>query len=140
MSAPFVRSPYNYDMNKVSDETGLFCADPSLAVQDQRDEVDINTIVRRFGIGEIPVQPLPEHYGDLSQVPRDFQGMLNAVQALEAPFHQLPADLRSRFGNDPARFVEFTQLESNRDEMERLGLLKPKEAPPPVVVSEVVTK
>ena len=53
--APFVRSPYNYDMSAVSDETGLCCEDESLAIQSAKEDADINTIVRRFGLtGELP--------------------------------------------------------------------------------------
>ena len=45
---PFVRNPYNYDMDQVSQETGLKCEDPSLTQQHCRDECDINVIVERF--------------------------------------------------------------------------------------------
>ena len=42
------------DMDEASVEAGLECKDDSLAVQSQRDEADINTIVRRFGLsGEL---------------------------------------------------------------------------------------
>jgi hypothetical protein len=33
MKPPFLRTPYNYDRDVVSDESGLACADPSLAQQ-----------------------------------------------------------------------------------------------------------
>ena len=42
---PFIRSPFNYDTDEASNETGLVCDDESLAVQSERDECDINIIV-----------------------------------------------------------------------------------------------
>jgi len=51
----FVRSPYNYDMAKASVESGLACEDASRAVQSQREDADINVIVKRFGLtGQLP--------------------------------------------------------------------------------------
>ena len=47
---PFLRTPYNYDVDKVSDETGLSCPEVTLAQQNFKDETDINYIVRQFGI------------------------------------------------------------------------------------------
>ena len=42
----FVRSGNNYDMQAVSDETGLLCEDASLAKQSFAEECDINKIGR----------------------------------------------------------------------------------------------
>ena len=54
----FVRNPYNYDMDKVSNETGLECKDPSLAQQHMKDECDINTIVEQFRVTGSYLRPL----------------------------------------------------------------------------------
>jgi len=45
----FVRNPYNYDMNKVSDETGLECKDPSLAQQHMKDESTLMLLSNDLG-------------------------------------------------------------------------------------------
>jgi len=37
-------------------------------------------------------------------------------------FNDLPSSIRSRFGNDPAAFLDFVQDENNADEMVKLGL------------------
>ena len=50
MEKVFCRSEYNYDRDKVSEETGLNCKDLSLAKQSFADECDINNIVKRFGL------------------------------------------------------------------------------------------
>jgi hypothetical protein len=39
----------------------------------------------------------------------------------------LPADIRFRFLNDPGRFVDFCSDPANRDEMSKMGLLRPSE-------------
>ena len=60
----FFRTPYNYDRDAVSHETGLVCDDPSLAVQSDADDCDINVIVRRFGLtGTMPMSGRVPQYG-----------------------------------------------------------------------------
>lgn len=131
MTVPFVRSTYNYDADLASYDSGLLCEDLSLAVQDARDEVDINTIVRRFGLtGQLPDEVRVPQYGDFVGLD-DYHSAMNAVADANESFDALPADLRSRFNNDPAVFVEFCLDERNRDEMTKLGLLKPVEPAPP---------
>ena len=119
---PFVRNPYNYDTAEASDESGLRCEDPSLAVQDQRDEVDINTIVRRFGLtGQLPEDVRVPTYGDFTGV-SDYHSAMNAVRMAGESFMAMPAEVRSRFGNDPGNFVAFCSDPANLDEMRKLGL------------------
>lgn len=134
IKAPFVRSPYNYDMSSAGDESGLKCRDPSLTVQDQRDEVDINTIIRRFGIGgPAPANVRAPMYGDFSEV-TDFQSAMQAVIDAEASFMQMTPEVRARFQNDPGAFVDFCSKDENVDEMRRLGLCRPEDVPPPAPV------
>jgi phage internal scaffolding protein len=119
----FVRNPYNYDMDKVSDETGLKCEDPSLTQQHMRDECDINVIVERFGVtGRIPVTPFEPSYGDFSGV-GDYHTALNKINATKEQFMTLPAKVRARFDHDPYELVNFLMDESNRSEAIELGLI-----------------
>jgi len=142
MAVPFIRAPYNYDMAKVSDETGLFCADASLAVQDAAEEADINTIVRRFGLtGQLPDAVDAPVYADFEEV-LDFHSAMVAVRKAETAFMTMPADVRARFANDPGRFVDFCSDEKNLAEMKELGLTRadlvlPAEPAVPVVDAEV---
>jgi len=122
---PFLRTPYNYDVDLVSDETGLKCEDPSLAQQHQKEESDINNIVARFGLtGELPFADRQPRYGDFSAV-TDYHSAMNAVRSASEDFMSLPADLRARFHNDPAELIEFLSLDANRDEAIKLGLVNP---------------
>lgn len=132
---PFVRTPYNYDRNMESYMSGLRCEDPSLAQQNAKEDADINTLVRKFGItGQMPMLDKLPMEGDYENV-GDFKTAMDAIIQAQETFMQLPADLRYRFHNDPQEFLEFTTNEANREEIKKLGLLKPeKEAMAPIEV------
>lgn len=106
----------------------LVCLDESMAQQHFREECDINTIVRRFGLtGEMPSNYRAPVYGDFEGI-NDFQSALNAVRSAGEAFMEMPAALRAKFLNDPQKLVEFVGNEENRDEAIKLGLVPP---PPP---------
>lgn len=122
----FVRSGNNYDMDAVSNETGLRCDDPSLTQQQFKEEADINTIVERFGLtGELPTDVRAPIYADFEES-FDFHSSMNAIRQAEESFMRLPAAVRARFANDAGAFVDFCSDEANRPEAERLGLVMPK--------------
>lgn len=130
---PFVRDPYNYDKDEVSNETGLKCEDPSLAQQHMKDECDINVIVERFGVtGQLPVTTLEPTYGDFSGV-SDYQDALIKLQQTNADFMALPAAIRARFDNDPYELVNFLASEANREEAIQLGLIDGQPVVEPIV-------
>jgi phage internal scaffolding protein len=123
VSFMFLRTPYNYDTMEASDASALECLDPSLAQQHAKDEADINTIVRRFGLtGELPQGVRMPQYGDFTDA-TDYHTSLNAVRAADAAFMELPAHIRTRFNNDPGAFVDFCSDENNRAEAEKFGLV-----------------
>lgn len=119
---PFVRSPYNYNMNRAGDESGLACLDKSLTQQHMADECDINKLVERFVVtGEIPQLAMPPLQGDFTEV-MTYQESLNLMIAAKQSFMAMPAKVRNRFENDPGQFIEFCSNEANRDEMRQMGL------------------
>lgn len=119
---PFVRSPYNYDRDAVSFQTGLFCDDPSLTQQHMADDADINVIVKRFGItGQMPSGVRLPTYGDFTGV-GDYRSALEAVRDADDAFMELPADIRTRFDNDPQRYLDFAENPANQEEIYNLGL------------------
>nr|QJB21029.1 MAG: internal scaffolding protein [Microvirus sp.] len=130
---PFLRTAYNYDADGASQESGLDCSDlPSLTQQQFRDEVNINTIVERFGLtGQLPDDVKVPMQGDFTDVV-DYQSALNAVIAADNAFMELPAAVREEFRNDPQRLMDFVADEKNRARAEELGILNPKplKAPP----------
>lgn len=122
MEKVFVRNPYNYDRDKVSNETGLACEDASLTQQHQKDDADINTIVRRFGLtGELPSNLRLPQYGDFIGI-ASYHDAMNKVLAAQAEFMKLPADLRAKFENSPEQFVEFCSDPENKEELIKMGL------------------
>jgi phage internal scaffolding protein len=127
---PFLRTPYNYDTDAASNESGLHCEDASLAQQHYKDECDINNILRQFNLtGILPESPLSPQYGDFTGI-GDYHTALNQVIAAEDEFMTLPATLRARFENDPAQLIEFLDKPENKTEAIKLGLInKPAEMP-----------
>ncbi|WNK13178.1 MAG: internal scaffolding protein [Microvirus sp.] len=123
---PFLRTAYNYDTNAASNESGLACEEPSLTQQHFKDETDINNILRQFNItGILPENALSPRYGDFTGI-NDYQSALNAVIAADEGFMALPADLRTRFSNDPENLINFLNDPSNLDEAIKLGLVNQK--------------
>lgn len=137
----FIRTAYNYDMNAASDESGLSCPEESLAIQSAKDECDINTIVRRFGLtGELPNDLAMPVSGDFAGI-GDFHAAMNVVRKAEEEFLRVPAETRARFQNDPARLMAFLEDDRNREEARSLGFLAPAAvAPEPLSVRVVADK
>lgn len=125
LKTTFIRSPYNYDMNAASDDSGLRCSDPSLTQQQFAAEVDINNIVDTFmKTGHLPDPVSMPQYVDYEGV-FDFQSALNVVRAADESFMTMPAKVRARFHNSPQEFLEFFSDPANQDEAIRLGLAVP---------------
>lgn len=122
-----------YDAAFVSDMTGVDTGRESLVQQHFQDEVDINTIVRRFGVsGQLPLGPNgPAVYGDFSGI-TDYDSALDTISRANDAFMALPADVRLRFKNDPAELIRYAQSVT---EEEFTAALQPPvvEEPPPVV-------
>ena len=127
---PFMRTPYNFDPDQNSIETGTSCPEETLAQQQFRDECDINTILDRFGVtGMVPTnvrQPLAMDFIEAT----DYQSALNALIEAEQSFMEMPAKVRAEFDNDPGKFIDFFEREENRERAIELGLIqKPAETP-----------
>lgn len=122
--AIFLRTMYNYDTDAASNESGLACEEPTLAQQHFKEECDINNILQKFNItGILPEAPLSPRYGDFTGI-GDYHTALNRVMAAQDEFEALPAQIRARFDNDPAKLIDFLDDEANRPEAEKLGLVE----------------
>lgn len=133
MDKVFVRSPYNYDRRAASEETSLKIPrdEEDMAQQQYKDECDINTIMKRFGVtGELQGgNNFSVNVGDFTDVV-DFHTAMGAVREATESFMQLPSSLRKRFNHDPGELLKFVADNSNYAEAQRLGLIPP---PAPVV-------
>lgn len=80
-----------------------------------KDEVDINTIVRRFGAtGQMP-EFLPEGmYGDFTGI-EDFESAVSAIERARDGFLKLPPEVRAKFGNDPGTLIRQAQSMTEDD-------------------------
>lgn len=127
-----LRARYNYNRDDLSEATGLDVPDDEknrLTKQEFAEEVDINTILKRFNVtGHLPTGVRMPTYGDFEGID-NYQDALNAVREAGESFAAMPAEIRERFGNDPGKFVDFTANPDNRAEAERLGLVDPRPAP-----------
>lgn len=104
---------------------------PSRTKQEFQAECDINTIMEKYQKGEVVthVNRFGGNYGDFTEV-QDYQASLNQVMAAQAMFASLPASIRTRFENDPGKFLEFAQDPTKAEEMINLGLATPRPAEP----------
>lgn len=82
---------------------------PSKTQQHEKDDHDINVIMRRFGLtGGMPAGLAGAVYGDFSGIV-DFEDALELVEKAQGAFMSLPAELRQRFENDPVKLARYAQ-------------------------------
>lgn len=92
--------------------------------QSFKSECDINTIMARYQSTGILPDMLNQQNGQYLDVTEmDYQSSMELVAGARSLFNELPSKIRSRFENDPAKFLAFTSDEKNRPEMAELGLL-----------------
>lgn len=135
---PFIRTPYNYNTDEVSEKTGLDCShEPTRTQQQFKDEVDINTIVERFNAtGEMPPAmnfPTEQDFTDTF----DFQSAMNVTITAREEFMKMSAKHRARFHNDPQEFMEFIHNAENFEEAVKMKMIIKKEPEEPTVKETV---
>lgn len=118
------RSAYDGKFKEVSKRGGLHCKDVSLAVQSEKENCDINVIMRRFGqTGQLPAGArLPPLTGDFSEFVNDYGTALRLVREAQESFAALPAKVRRQFHESPEAFVAFCSDPANIDAVRKLGL------------------
>lgn len=102
-----------YDPSEEHDHCSIEFTMPSLAVQDEREESDINYIVNKYADGQKGIATLD--LGDSSQyaylqfgdatLPGDYSTALELVSGVREEFYSLPAKVRAKFGHDPMNFI-----------------------------------
>lgn len=104
----------------------------SLTHQEFVKESNINSIMAKYKrTGQLPMVQGKPMFGDFATLP-EYQDALNLVLDADSAFSDLPSEVRTRFNNDPAEFVEFCSNPDNLAEAVELGL-----APPPDTVNSV---
>lgn len=95
----------------------------TMTQQQYKEECDINNIMKSYvQTGELPLKQRVGQFLDVSNV-GSFHEMMDQVIAAEDAFMQFPAQLRSKFENDPQKMFEYLSDDKNYDEAVSLGLL-----------------
>lgn len=119
-----------YDPVEEHDHCGIEFTMPSLTVQDEKDETDINYIVNKYADGQKGIATLD--LGDSSQyaflqfgdatLPGDYSTALELVSGVREEFYSLPAYVRAKFGHDPMNFINQLSNPETLDYLQREGL------------------
>lgn len=119
-----------YDPVEEHDHCGIEFTMPSLAVQDEKDEVDINYIVNKYADGQKGIATLD--LGDSSQysylqfgdatLPGDYSTALELVSGVREEFYTLPAYVRAKFGHDPMNFIQQLNDPATLEYLQEQGL------------------
>lgn len=119
-----------YDPVEEHDHCGIEFTMPSLTVQDEKDETDINYIVNKYADGQKGIATLD--LGDSSQyaylqfgdatLPGDYSTALDLVSGVREEFYGLPAYVRAKFGHDPMNFISQLNNPETLEYLQREGL------------------
>lgn len=99
-----------------------FEGDAGVTKQSYRDECDIKGIIKRHAQSGIltHVNQMEAKYGDLVGI--DFQTSMDIVTSAQRAFAELPSEVRKRFGNDPAAFLDFVNDPESAAQLVEMGL------------------
>ncbi len=126
---PKARGPYDPGPEPVCD-----CSNsPSRTKQEFSKEADINQIMARYvRTRQFPPDALEKRnaqYADFSEI-GSFHELQTKIVEAQQNFMQLPAEMRTRFDNDPGKLLDFVSDEDNRKEGQDLGIINPDPDPP----------
>jgi len=96
---------------------------PTLTQQSSKDECDIHIIMRKAEKHGV-ITHLNKYQGEYSNMisaPNYHEAMVMIANA-NSMFETVPSSIRAKFGNDPARFLDFMQNADNRDRIIKMGL------------------
>lgn len=120
----------SYDPVEEHDHCGIEFTMPSLTVQDEKDETDINYIVNKYADGQKGIMTLD--LGDSSQyaylqfgdatLPGDYSTALELVSGVREEFYSLPAHVRAAFGHDPMNFIDRLNDPATLEYLQQQGL------------------
>lgn len=109
--------------------TATFNTEPTMTQVADASETNINVIMAKYkNTGQLPRVLAEPLFGDFQNAP-DYRAAVEAVNAANEAFLEIPAQVRAQFGNDPGEFIKFANNKENRDQLEKWGLINPKPTP-----------
>lgn len=100
----------------------------SMTHQSFAKDADINTIMSRYAVSGVLVDPMNvdsgrvPRFGDFSDI-GDYAVVMERINQAQADFMTLPSGVRSKFDNDVEKCLEFVSNPANVKEAVELGLL-----------------
>lgn len=144
-----------WDRRKILDEktprvviAGIDCSTGKTRTKQAfKNECDINRIMRKYTktgvISQDSINRRQAIFTDVTEA-LDYQESANYILQADKAFMDLPANIRTRFGNDPGELLTFLQDNKNQAEAVTLGIIpKPEQvaaaAVPPLTPTEAPT-
>jgi len=112
---PKIRTAYG-PVNRVTQDVG----GPSMTEQNHKKACDINSIMAKYNKTGL-VDHINNHqakYGDVSGA--DFENAQNLIADQKTIFHELPANVRFEFDNDPAQYLDLVMTDEGVEELGNL--------------------
>lgn len=108
----------------------LDCGTEMVTKQNHKDECDIHKILNQYQRTGIinHISPHQPQYLDLPDE-LDYQSSLNLILEAQAAFATLPAEIRDKYGNDPAKFLAALNDPKQREFLEEIGVFEKKPEP-----------
>lgn len=108
------------------EKKGIEFVEPTMTVQSEKDNCDINVIMNRYATCGTPlpyrtdgVQPV---YADVSEL-GDYMENYQRCKQAEEMFNALPSALRKELDNNPANLLPFIQDKANESRCIEYGLI-----------------
>lgn len=103
-------------------------------IQAYADECDINTIMRRYALGDTDVlSRIQGTYGDVSNIPTNYAELMNAKLEAERLFYGLSAEVREKYNNDVTQFMAEI---GTKEGLEKIGVKFDEPAAVPAVADK----
>lgn len=108
------------------EKQGIIFKEPTMTVQSEKDNCDINVIMNRYATCGTPLpyrtDGLQPVYADVSEL-GDYMENFQRCKQAEELFNALPSALRKELDNNPANLLAFIQDEANKERCVEYGLL-----------------
>ncbi|QCQ85110.1 internal scaffolding protein [Blackfly microvirus SF02] len=101
-----------------------FAGEISLTKQADAQSCDINYIMSQYEKTGL-LDHISHHQGQYADLGNalDYHTAMSVIVEAQQSFESLPAEIRRRFANDPAQFLDFVSKDENIEEMAKMGLL-----------------